>query len=435
LSATVVPTGTPDQTFHFALTPGRGRGAVQACEAEALWIRGAGESIMRSNFRVCLRALAVVGVIGLLSACNGADTVTDLADGPAASSPTTEPVPTPPAEPAPTPAPAPAPAPPPEDPAPPPAPPPPSPTANLLFHSGFEGGALSILPALDCWGTGCWQDLVGLDALTSFTWPGNVWGGGGKFLMLTDPVHITPLTVGDYLFNRMEWVPGRGGSDTTALRQQISRNVNGTGPMGTSSSQNELVFMPQQESGDMYVSFWMKLQPDLLEKMTNLPDGAGISGGGTWRALFEFKTGTRDTSGGALDNGDYRLAAYVMTYGGGQPYWAILGDNNAGGGAPGTNRWQVENRNIAVPIGDWFKFEVFWHRSSSSDGRVWMAVNGQILADRHGPNTGAWNMPINRIMAPVLYAGSAMPIYQWVDDLEIWDGFPPAGNNPPYAAH
>jgi hypothetical protein len=49
---------------------------------------------------------------------------------------------------------------------------------------------------------------------------------------------------------------------------------------------------------------------------------------------------------------------------------------------------------------------------------------------------GARNLPINRILAPLLYSGSAMPIYQWVDDLEVWDGFPPGnGNNPPYAPH
>jgi hypothetical protein len=28
-------------------------------------------------------------------------------------------------------------------------------------------------------------------------------------------------------------------------------------------------------------------------------------------------------------------------------------------------------------------------------------------------------------MMPNLYSGSAYPIYQWVDDLQIWDGFPP----------
>ena len=43
---------------------------------------------------------------------------------------------------------------------------------------------------------------------------------------------------------------------------------------------------PSREEGDMYISFWLKLQPDLLEKMT--PQN--------WRAVFEWKTG-----------GDYRL--------------------------------------------------------------------------------------------------------------------------------
>jgi len=38
-------------------------------------------------------------------------------------------------------------------------------------------------------------------------------------------------------------------------------------------------------------------------------------------------------------------------------------------------------------------------------------------------------------MMPNLYAGGSYPIYQWVDDLEIWNGFPPVGNNPPYAPH
>jgi hypothetical protein len=295
---------------------------------------------------------------------------------------------------------------------------------------------MSILPPVDCWGTGCWQDLVGLDSLSSFTWPGNLWGGGGKFLMLTDPVTVTPLTIGDYLFNRMEQVVGHRGIDTTALHQRISQNVNGTGPMGTSPSQNEFQFLPKQDVRDLYVSYWMKLQPDLVEKMNNLPDGPGINGGGTWRAIFALKTGGQTSWGGPADNGDYRIEAYVMTSGGGQPYWVLLGDSNAGGGAPNTNGWYVENRSVPVPAGEWFKLEIFWHRSAGEDGRVWMAINGQSIADRRGANVGAWNMPINRIMAPILYSGSAMPIYQWVDDLEIWDGFPSAaGDNPPYAAH
>lgn len=307
--------------------------------------------------------------------------------------------------------------------------------AKLLFRSGFEGGSMSILPPYDCWGTGCWQELVGTDSLTSFTWPGNIWGGGGQFLMLTDPVVTTAATVGNYLYNRFETVTGPDGRPTTALRQQITKNANGTGPMGTSPMQTEFQFLPKRESGDLYVSYWIKLQPDLVQKMTNLPAGPGISGGGTWRTLFAFKTGGQTSWGGPADNGDYRVEAYVMTYGGTQPYWVILGDNNAGGGAPSVNSFRVENRTVPVPIDRWFKLEVFWHRSSGSDGRVWMAVDGKTIADRRGANMGAWNMPINRIIAPILYAGSTMPIYQWVDDIEIWDGFPGGGDNPPYAAH
>jgi hypothetical protein len=298
------------------------------------------------------------------------------------------------------------------------------PGANLLFKSGFEGGAMAIQPAVDCWGTGCWQDLVGLDSMTSYTWPAEISGGGGKFLLLTDPVNITPATVSDYLFNRFEHVTARDGAQSTVLRQQISRNANGTAPMGTSPMQNEFQFLPKRETTDLYVSYWLKLQPDLVEKMTNLPAGPGISGGGTWRALFAFKTGGQTSWGGPADNGDYRVEAYVMTYGNSQPYWVVLGDNNAGGGAPAVANWRQENRAIPVPVDKWFKLEVYWHRSGGNDGRIWVAVDGNTIADHRGPNMGAWNLPINRIMAPMLYAGSAMPVYQWVDDLEVWDGMP-----------
>src|SRR6202008_1873456 len=122
------------------------------------------------------------------------------------------------------------------------------------------------------------------------------------------------------------------------------------------------------------LSYWLKLQPDLVQKMNNLPQGPGINRGGTWRAIFAFKTGGQTAWGGPANDGDYRVEAYVTTYGGGAPYWSILGDNNAGGDAPRVNNFNLQNRNIPVPIGQWFKLEFFWHRSSGSDGRIWMAA-------------------------------------------------------------
>jgi hypothetical protein len=295
----------------------------------------------------------------------------------------------------------------------------PSGNAQLLFRSGFES-TTALLPLVDCWGTGCWQDLTGLDSLTNFSWPPQMWGGGGKFLLLTDPVTTTAANIGDRMFNRIETVTGPRGTQTRALLQQISQNVNGTGPMGTSSEQTEFQFLPRQEPGDLYLSYWLRLQPDLAQKMAS--DYWGNNG--TWRAIFAFKTGGQTAWGGPANNGDYRVEAYVRSSNG-QLFWSMLGDNNAGGGAPMVNQWSITNTAVPVPVGQWFKLEFFWHRSAGSDGRVWMAANGQVIADRRGPNMGAWGMPINRIMAPLLYSGSSMPIFLWFVYIEVWDFFPP----------
>jgi len=309
--------------------------------------------------------------------------------------------------------------------------------AKLLFSTGFEGSTLTLPPILplDCWGMGCWANLVGQDTVTNFTLPSTLGNGTTRFLLLSDPVPTTSANVEDYLFSHFEAVAGHNGATTRAVRQQISKNLTGTAPMGSQSLQNEFQFLPKNTLNDLYVSYWLKVQPDLVQKMNNLPAGPGVDRGGTWRGIFAFKTGSLKPDGWPANDGDYRVEAYINTYGGGAPYWCILGDNNAGSSAPETRYWTVDNHDVPVPIGQWFKLEIYWHRSSGSDGRVWMGVNGQTIADHRGPNMGVRNLPINRIMAPMLYTGQTMPAYQWVDDLEIWDGFPAAGSNPPYAAH
>jgi hypothetical protein len=296
-------------------------------------------------------------------------------------------------------------------------------SAQLLFRSGFEGGTRLRKP-VGCWPTGCWQEIEGRDDESRFSWPPKLHGGGGKFLLLTDPAPITDESVGRFMFNRIERVEGPRGRPTQALYQEISRTHKGAAPMGEAPIQNEFQFLPRKEFDELYVSFWMKLQPDLAERMNNLPPGPGIREGGTWRGIFAFKTGGQRRDGEPADNGDYRIEVYVFTYGGGAPYWGVLGDNNAGGGAPRSNSWHVENRTVPVPVDRWFKFEILWERSAAADGRVWVAIDGKTIADRRGPNLGAWKMPVNRILAPLLYSGSSVPIYQWVDDVEVWSGRP-----------
>jgi len=167
------------------------------------------------------------------------------------------------------------------------------------------------------------------------------------------------------------------------------------------------------------------VQPDLVTRMNRLPPGPGVRDGGTWRGIFSLKTGGMFADGRPKDDGDYRIEAYITTYGGGTPYWAVLADNNAGGHDPLVNDWTIVNREIPVPVGQWFHFEAHWRRSSGADGRVWVAIDGHTIAEYRGPTVGAREQPINRVIAPLLYSGSTMPVYQWVDDLEIWDGLPP----------
>jgi hypothetical protein len=283
-----------------------------------------------------------------------------------------------------------------------------------LFSSGFEGLTALNAPS-GFWGTGAWQDIVGLDTTTGFAWPINIWGGSVIRLQMIVQAPVDATTLGNYMVNRIETVTGHRGNLTRALYSEIMQAGSGT-------TQDGFYLLPASEQGDLYISFWVKLQPDLVQKMN--PQ--------TWRELFEWKT-----------SGDYRVKVEILSWGdgcggvkpNGPVYWRLTGDNNANGGLPFQEFWHVDNCSLAVPAGAWFKFEVFWHRSSGADGRVWAAVNGQVIADHYGPNKGISNASINRIMMPNLYSGSPYPIYQWVDDVEIWNGFPPAGNNPPYAPH
>ena len=86
--------------------------------------------------------------------------------------------------------------------------------------------------------------------------------------MIVDaPVNAT--TLGNYMVNRIEELTGRDGNPTRALYSELKQR-------GSDSTQDPLMLQPAREEGDMYISFWLKLQPDLLEKMT--PQN--------WRSVF-----------------------------------------------------------------------------------------------------------------------------------------------------
>lgn len=290
--------------------------------------------------------------------------------------------------------------------------------ARLLFWSGFESAQLGA--PFGCYRKGCWQELTGRDAATGFSWPPQVYGSEtrSRFQLLVDGPLVSPETVGHYMYNELQWVAGPKGRRTRALYMHIARSgcCDTAAQDGRGVTQNPYLLFPTRDVPELYVSYWVKLQPDLAEKMRH----------GTWRGLFEWKTSDTD-----------RRATVGLQSHGGTPYWVTQLDQRLAG-EKRVRLWRISNKAVPVPAGEWLKLEVYWKRGAGNDGRIWAAVNGRVIADQYGSNIGPNLSPINRIFVSTVYTGSPTPAYQWLDDLQIWSAFPTAAPtdpwyDPPYA--
>jgi hypothetical protein len=275
-------------------------------------------------------------------------------------------------------------------------------TANLLFSSGFEG--LNVSSPTN---GGSRQDIVGTDSVTGKTWTPNFWGSDAYLQLLTG-VSTTDSTVSNYITNKVQ------STMTNALYQSVTQ-------LGTGVTQDPLLFTPTAslaQEGDLYTSEWVKFQPNLASQLTTgqMPNGDW----GNWRTLFEWKTGGQ----GANYGGDYRIQLVVREDTTGKLYWSADGSNNANGPYPYQQYWTAENHNVTVPTDQWFHLETYTHRSTGGDGEFWVKINGQTIIDHLGPNIGVDSDPINRIMASTVYTNGNTPAYQWVDDVQVWDGVP-----------
>jgi hypothetical protein len=289
--------------------------------------------------------------------------------------------------------------------------------ANMLYKTNF-GPADTILSAPSASDTSGWQDVAGINVATGTQGPILPFGATRSGLQLLAEASVTSSTIGNYMINEIQQVTGPAGNPVNALFQSLK--ISNAAPPTWGSSQDafmirrELVDSGQQgDTGDVYYSYWFKFQSDLHTQL-------GTGNGDNWRVMSEWKTG-------GLNNtwkGDYRIITAVQQDSSGRLSWSTSGDNVANGISTEQTYWQEDNTTVPVPVGKWFKYEVFWHRSSGSDGRYWAAVDGQVIADHKGSNMGIYNLPINRIFLTNAYSGGKAPIQQWLTGLEIWDGFP-----------
>ncbi|HFC93596.1 MAG TPA: hypothetical protein ENJ51_12375 [Leucothrix mucor] len=256
--------------------------------------------------------------------------------------------------------------------------------AKLLFSSGFEKGVYidtSVVPDSEDF-----RFIRGTDLETGDSWPIDVLGASESGIHYIDDDNQNAI------YSEIQSVKGHDGNQTKALYSIENYDI------GVTQNPYEILNIVDGRK-DLYVKYWMKLDSSSLNQIDK------------WRALFEYKT-----IGYAKGTG-FRLIAFIYTDIQGTPFWHFQGDEN-----PTTAIWEVDNTDIPVPMNQWFSTEFYWHWSEGKDGKVFWKINGQLVAKHIGPTTRN-AQPIDFIILTQLY-GDANPKFQWIDDIEIWDGLP-----------
>jgi hypothetical protein len=250
-----------------------------------------------------------------------------------------------------------------------------------LFKSGFEEGVYIDKTAYEDMED--YRFIRGRDRETGFSWPIEILGASESALHYIDDDNHQAV------YCEIQSVTGHDGKLTRAL--YCIENYD----LGVTQCPYEILNIKEGRS-DLYVKFRMKVDGESLYK----PD--------MWRAIFEYKT--KDYAEGD----GFRLIAFIYMDEDGKPYWHFQGDRD-----PLHPIW---DRDIPVPENEWFMTEFYWHWSEGSDGRALWRVNRKVVGEHYGPTTRN-SKPIDFIMLTRIY-GDSNPKYQWIDDIEIWDGLP-----------
>ena len=285
--------------------------------------------------------------------------------------------------------------------------------ANLLFKSNF-GKGVSLSSVYDFNNNYyAYQDIIGTDQETGYSWPITAFGAkySGIHLWASQPIDST--NVNDHIENVIRPVTGPLGTTVNELFQ----NVKIKGEVGTGKALASLKLDRDWNIGDVseaYITYWFYYPENFPDKLDST-----ISGG-NWRDQFSWKTGGyNDTYAG-----DYRFAINIIKGKDNKLFWRTFADNVANGPSSKVTYWSEDNTVVPVPVGKWFKFEVYWKRSIGNDGRFWAAVDGQEIVDQYGANMGDYNLPVTRITINSPYSGGYSSVESHSTGLEIWDGFP-----------
>jgi len=283
--------------------------------------------------------------------------------------------------------------------------------AALLFQSDFESGVMLEPPFVE--GDQWWQRIKGADI--GHDWSTNLPDRGDSRFQYLVPA---AKNLSDYVETRIDRITGPHGVPTNTLFMAVKTydpNRFGRGWL----TRNQYNLLWDASIKQAYSRYWLKLQPDLE---TLMPPGES-----SWRNVIEWRE-----SGEPQD--DFRWSLLILR----NPqvnrlFWVVEAEDII----PRRQVvWRIENTTVPVPIGEWFRVEVFWRHSLGDDGRIWIAIDGQTIADYKGPtqkdsDLSKWNPFKVYTGTNSLDTGMA---YQWIDGFEIHTDIPPPSvNRPPVA--
>jgi hypothetical protein len=309
-------------------------------------------------------------------------------------------------------------------------------SAKQLFRGTFSqpNGDPVTITAPDCSPLNggelvCYSDMSSehADDASGYQWPAKVWGGIGRFQYITrNPVPADPDDPTENVDVEIAHVPGWTGNNSDVLHQIRVHRYEYPPPNQAQTGHPQIPYIIRppgtQAETPLYLRFRWKFDGNF----------------GTWHMPFQFKTG----------DDSYRMSLFVETSTpnttsdpeGADPCTRSNGDQTprfvlrADESDSVPIHWQTCVNDIAVPANTWMKIEIYFDRGPvGGSGRVWLAIDGVPKIDRTiagGLRVNGNPNPINRIMFPQSYGGYVWPVEQWVDDMEIWTGFPADASKP-----
>jgi len=259
-------------------------------------------------------------------------------------------------------------------------------TPQLLFKSSFNGD-------IEIQHKKYTTIISGKDSLTGFTWPNDLPGKNSRNIFnfivndsknLTDYVDAKIVTINQEQKKALHIEFKKDDPNHSAL-SRVQYNL------WADQNSNS----PADRLEQIYIKYKIKLHIE--------------QGKDTWRNMMEWRS----------SNEEHRWVFVLETRWNGDMQWRLHSDYLYGGKKAKSLWWSEVNRNIEVPLDKWFELEVFWKFSSGQDGKIWIAVNGQTIIERRGPNKLTKNM---RYWNPFkIYGARGTSL---ITDVEIWDDIP-----------